>query len=1023
MFKLIYNQFKDLYIDYIMSKKINKAPMLQNYFDTLKYNISKFGKKTMVLWQCGGFYEVYALKNEKINDYEEGKLQIETCNEVCDFSIVPKGKQKFMNKQLCMAGIPVTADMEKIIGKIKREGFTIVIFAEVGDDPISKGKIREQIGIFSPGTHFNLNSKQMSNNIMCIWIEERKQNFLNKVPFVINGMSCIDIFTGQSSIYQYEKRGNKLHNPTTYDDMSRFYSIYNPEELIIIHNFKEKSKINDIIKFASLYSKKTYKVCLNTSGDYSELEKMALQFKKQTYQEKILNKFFKITDYSQFLETTNLREYTYACQSFCFLLDFIYSHNPNLIYNIHKPCFEDTGDKLRLANHSLHQLNIVETHQDKGKYSSLQKFLNKCVTPMGKRKFKNLLLHPTTNIDYLNNEYNITEYIKDNYDRFEDIRKDLNKIRDIERLYRKIILNKVLPCEIAQFYYNMEIIVKIQDILENEEIVNSYMKEKINIDIKKNCEKLMTFLFKYMDIDKALLINNKKYEVNFFKKGNFKYLDKADNDYEMINNKLNTVRRFFSDLIKKNMFKNGKKISDNSYIKLHQTEKTGVFLEVTNTRLNILKQELKIMDKKIIPCEDFDLNTLKFPSGTGGNKRIDGDSMQKIYFKIIQTKDNLKETLEGSYREFVKGTEKDNKLSLQSFDVEMDNFVKYVSLLDLIITKAYLAKKYNYCKPIINEKSENAFINVEEIRHPLIEQIQENELYVTNDIVMGNKETKGVLLYGINAVGKSSFIRSIGTTIIMAQAGLFVPCTNMEYKPYKSLYTRILGIDNIFKSLSTFAVEMCELTTIIVEADENSLILGDELCKGTEHPSALSLFSSGLINLSSRGSTYIFATHFHELVNYDRIKNIDNLKFKHISVSCNDGVLIYDRILRDGPGSNMYGLEVCKSLDMPQDFLDLAYKIRRELYPEYEGIGKKKQSIYNSKLIKGNCELCDAKGIEVHHLNPQKKANKEGFIGSFHKNHKANLINICKKCHLKITKNDIVHKKIRTSDGMKLVEI
>ena len=414
--------------------------------------------------------------------------------------------------------------------------------------------------------------------------------------------------------------------------------------------------------------------------------------------------------------------------------------------------------------------------------------------------------------------------------------------------------------------------------------------------------------------------------------------------------------------------------------------------------------------------------TLKYTSGTGGNKKIDGDMMQKIYSKIIQTKDNLKETVSGAYNEFIRGT-CDKQTSLQSFDIEMDYFVRYVSLLDLILTKMYLARKYNYCRPIIDTDAEKSYINVEQIRHPLIEQIQQNELYVANDIKLGDT-TNGILLYGINAVGKSSFIRSLGISVVMAQAGMFVPCTSMEFKPYKSLYTRILGIDNIFKGLSTFAVEMCELTTIITDADENSLILGDELCKGTEHPSALSLFSSGLLSLSKKKSTYIFATHFHELTTYERILNIEKLNFKHISVKCDAGVLIYDRILRDGPGNNMYGLEVCKSLDMPQEFLDTAYEIRKELYPQYEGIGNKSLARYNTKLVKDNCQLCEKNmGEEVHHLNRQEFADENGFIGSFHKNHKGNLINICKKCHKKVTKNKKIHKKVKTSDGMKLMEI
>ena len=115
----------------------------------------------------------------------------------------------------------------------------------------------------------------------------------------------------------------------------------------------------------------------------------------------------------------------------------------------------------------------------------------------------------------------------------------------------------------------------------------------------------------------------------------------------------------------------------------------------------------------------------------------------------------------------------------------------------------------------------------------------------------------GILLYGTNAVGKTSFIKAIGISIIMAQAGLYVPALEFTYYPYKTLFTRILGNDNIFKGLSTFAVEMTELRTILQMADENSLILGDELCSGTESDSALSIFVAGLEILHKK-KLYIF---------------------------------------------------------------------------------------------------------------------------------------------------------------------
>ena len=131
--------------------------------------------------------------------------------------------------------------------------------------------------------------------------------------------------------------------------------------------------------------------------------------------------------------------------------------------------------------------------------------------------------------------------------------------------------------------------------------------------------------------------------------------------------------------------------------------------------------------------------------------------------------------------------------------------------------------------------------------------------------------------------------------------------------------------------------------------------------------------------------------------------------------------LIYNRKLLDGPGNNMYGLEVCKSLHLPDDFLELANTIRNNKYGE-DNILMKKKSHYNAAYLKGRCELCGDIGDDVHHLKPQYLANDDGFIGHIHKNHKSNLANICKKCHKKETKNDTKRRKTKTTKGMILVE-
>jgi DNA mismatch repair protein MutS len=233
-----------------------------------------------------------------------------------------------------------------------------------------------------------------------------------------------------------------------------------------------------------------------------------------------------------------------------------------------------------------------------------------------------------------------------------------------------------------------------------------------------------------------------------------------------------------------------------------------------------------------------------------------------------------------------------------------------------------------------------------------------------------------------------------------------------------------LGNDNLFKGLSTFAVEMSELRTILRLANARSLVLGDELCSGTESISAMSIFLAGIQKLYSVDSSFIFATHLHEITKYEEIVSLDKLAICHMSVVYDkeSDALIYDRKLRNGPGDNMYGLEVCKSLSLPLDFLENANNIRMKYYPESASILDLKKSHYNAKHIKGLCEQCGKEvSSEVHHLQHQKEANEQGIIQSlgtpFHKNHSANLMNLCKKCHDEFHEKSVTHKKMKTTKG------
>ena len=469
-----------------------------------------------------------------------------------------------------------------------------------------------------------------------------------------------------------------------------------------------------------------------------------------------------------------------------------------------------------------------------------------------------------------------------------------------------------------------------------------------------------------------------------------------------------------------------------TFVKIHETEKNNFSLIATDRRCKILEEVLISNKSNCVRLKyqssfykeekefvlDLGKNVIDFSKQSATNRFINSIQIGKLCRDVSSIKINLIDKVSKVYNKIIN--------DIEVFQDKINNVCEFITYVDVVFAKTYIAAKYNYCKPsIVLDKSNKSYINATKLRHCLIEKIQQSELYVANDISLGGDENNGldgILLYGTNAVGKTSFIRALGISVIMAQAGLYVPAASFEFFPYKYIFTRIIGNDNLFKGLSTFAVEMSELRTILRLADPFSLVLGDELCSGTESISAASIFVAGIQMLHKKSCSFIFATHLHEITNYDEITALHNVGCKHMSVIYDKekDVLIYDRKLKDGPGTNMYGLEVCKSLNLPQDFLDMAHSIRMKYKPETNSLLDQKSSHFNAKHIKGMCEKCNKKmATEVHHLQYQQDADAKGIIHNkedgltFHKNHPANLLSICEQCHDEIHKTGTQMKKVK----------
>jgi DNA mismatch repair protein MutS len=1006
--------------------------LIKDYFEKTKKHIEEFGALTIVLMQVGAFFEVYGKKDPSDSIHGSNIMDF---SKICDLNVV--------DKKVCCGSDPVVMAgfkdhlLDKYLKKLQDAGYTIAVYEQ---DEQAPNTTRSLTGVFSPGTYFSVETDQITNNICCIWIETKKGALKNKDKLLVYvGASVIDIYTGSCSIMEYSEQ--YIKNPTTFDELERFLSIYNPSETIMISNLNSVD-IDDIASFINLKSKSIHFVSLSDTQD-SKNRIRAKNCEKQVYQHQLLNKFYKITDLTAFVSIFN--DNVYACQSFCYLLDFVYQHNPNLIYKIAEPVLESNSKKLILANHSLKQLNIIEDENYKGKFSSVSKMLNECITSMGKRRFTYNFLNPVTDELYLQTEYDIIDKLLLEEEEYIVVKTMLQNIKDISKIMRQIMLQKVTPKLLYQLYTSIQVSKILHNFIIDNINLLIYLQNKIpnfqNLLIQM--ETVITYLQDVFIIEDCKEIDNiQKVENSFIKQGVDADLDSNIKILMDSQDQLETCRSYFSSIISKyeTGTKKKKKVVEEEledvkeYVKIHETEKNNFSLLATDRRCKILEEIVKKNNNVVLKYKSsytskesyFTLSLdLEYIKQSASNKAIINSQIRELCKNVGSIKINLIQTIEKVYLSIVK--------KLQDYQDEINNICEFITYIDLVYAKAYIASKYNYCKPHIGMSvSGQSYVEVEDLRHCLIEKIQQSELYVANSISLGLSENdnnlNGFLLYGTNAVGKTSFIRALGIAVVMAQAGLFVPASQFIYKPYKYIFTRILGNDNLFKGLSTFAVEMSELRTILRLADKNSLVLGDELCSGTESISAVSIFVAGVQALDKTFCSFIFATHLHEIIGYEEITSLHHVGIKHMSVIYNaeKDCLVYDRKLKDGPGNNMYGLEVCKSLSLPQDFLENAHNIRMKYHPESASLLEQKGSHFNAKHITGGlCEKCNINvAVDVHHLMFQNEADKKGTIKNskkgltFNKNNAANLMNLCQSCHDEIHKTNKKYKRVKTTKGL-----
>jgi DNA mismatch repair protein MutS len=817
------------------------------------------------------------------------------------------------------------------------------------------------------------------------------------------GMSAIDVSTGQ--VYVHESFSELNDDKFALDEALRFINSLMPKEIVIS---KQNSISQDIlVEYLAL------------EGKFYQFKEINKEHLKLVFQKKIFEKIYQNRqNLTSIIDTLGLSKTIYARNSLVILLSHVADHYQNLIKNINDPEFYIGSSRMILGNDAINQLNVVEGNitgiPGSVKYHNLLDVINKADTPMGKRYIKLRVVSPYTDARILNDIYDNVNILSTDAI-YTEISGYLKKINDIERLYRKISLGLLHPMHMIEFINSFATIADM-NVLLSKKIPSIYKKYKI-LNSMKNIREMNEMLIKMIDIEKAKTSTMSDMKENIFNHGIYEDLD-------MLQAQTNSGHNVMEELLDKldSMIDDSK--AKSKKIILKHNGRDGYYYQLTTKRYQTLKENLSKITKITLSSKTIMVKDFK-------SSEINSNIKLTLPFLEIQTDDmdDIQTQVTSLTYKYYTDLLKD---ICTKYDFTIKKMIDIVSQLDYLVTIAKVSKEYNYCRPTIaNNQNDAGFVKAQSIRHPIVERIIEHE-YIPHDIDIGS-DIKGMMLYGLNSAGKSVLMKAIGLSVIMAQAGFYVPAQTFTFYPFKSLYTRITGNDNIFRGLSSFSLEIVELNSILKRSNESTLVIGDEICRGSEHISGNAIVATTLLKLSELKATYVFATHLHELMELEEIKAKKDIRAYHLSVTHDEQTdrLVYDRILKLGTGEKIYGITVAKYIIKDTEFIKKALEIKNILLDNDNNSPyvSTKKSKYNKDLIMDHCDICDKKNshlkptpLETHHINQQKDCDNNDFVavkGKEHikKNQIYNLTVLCQDCH------DKIHNGGMTLDGIKMTSV
>ena len=571
------------------------------------------------------------------------------------------------------------------------------------------------------------------------------------------------------------------------------------------------------------------------------------------------------------------------------LINYLINNLKRNVNHFQKLIIRKNNDFLKMDIHTKRNLELTESMRNKERMYSLLWLLDETKTAMGGRLLKTWLENPLVDKEKIEKRYDVIATLLEEFIISEDLRKYLYDIYDLERLCGRVSLGTANARDLIQLKESLKLLPLINDILKQ-------IKYEELPDVS----------------DLYNLLESSLYETppQTLKEG---YLIKTGFNKEL--DELKDLRsggkEFISNYEQSEREKTGIK-----NLKVGFNKVFGYYIEISKGNLSMVKDEFGYIRKQTLTnCERFINPILKEKE----------DLVLSAEEKIINLEYDLFIDIRNKCNEYT------HKLQYIS---------KIISEIDVLSSFAKVSEKYNYTRPTITDKHNLEIIDG---RHPVVEKVIKDG-YIPNDIIMDDK-TSIILITGPNMAGKSTYMRELGIITIMAQIGCYVPAKKATLPIFDKIFTRIGASDDLVSGESTFMVEMQEAANAIKNATPNSLILFDELGRGTATFDGMSLAQAILEYINNKiGCKTLFSTHYHELTDLEN--TLDKLVNKHVSAEEKDGHITFLHKVKDGSIDKSYGINVAKLANLPKEVTDRA----AEILKVYESKENKRDIVIQTTL-------------------------------------------------------------------------